>query len=241
MDKKYNGSGKKPEKEQKILQFPAPGKRGSAPAKAAPMFNFSKIPPFTRYLIAVLLLVHAGLLLLDENTRYQVFYTFGFVPAYFSGAASGFSDFGYLGPVTHMFIHAGWMHIAFNSLMALTFGILFEREFGARRTAIFWFACGLAGALVYFLLNPALASPMIGASGSISGLFAAAILSMHTQKQRMGAPAGRGPWPLLVFWLAFMIFTGMISGNDTAWQAHAGGFVCGAGLYYGFLKKRGRL
>jgi membrane associated rhomboid family serine protease len=242
----YNGSGTPPE-EKKILHFPGArgrsraGKKGDGGPAPVPVVNLGNIPPFTRIIIAIILLVHAGLLLVDPNTRYQLFYTFGFVPAYFSGAAAGFPEIAYIGVITHMFIHSGWMHIIFNVITALTFGILLEREFGWRRAAIFWFACGLAGALVYFLLNPALAAPMIGASGSISGLFAAAILSLHDQKQRMGGVAGRGPWPLLAFWIVFMVGTGMLSGNSIAWQAHIGGFLCGAGLYYIFrTRKRGR-
>jgi membrane associated rhomboid family serine protease len=245
-----NGSGQHHE-DEKIVHFPTLAERDRARKEkaaqkalgapranaAAPFIDFSKIPPFTKAMVGTLLLIHAALYFTDENTRYQIFYTFGFVPAYFSGAVTGFSKLAYLGPLTHMFIHAGWMHITFNAIMALTFGILFEREFGALRTAFFWFACGLAGAGLYFILNPDFAFPVIGASGSISGLFAAAILLMNDQKTRVGL-GGRGPWPLLVFWLVFMVFTGMISGNDTAWQAHAGGFVCGAALYMGMRPKR---
>lgn len=206
-------------------------------AQAVPFLKLGNIPPFTKFAVALILISYIGLWLAGAETRYEIFFTFGFVPAYFSGAAVMPSPAAYAGPVTHLFLHGTMMHIAFNCIMALAFGIMFERTFGAGRTALFWFGCGLAGAAFYFALRPEAVLPVIGASGSISGLFAAAIMMMAEGRARMGGPR-RGPLPLLIFWIVFMVATGFLGGGNTAWQAHVGGFLCGAALFKFFERQK---
>lgn len=182
-------------------------------------------------MIATFIIVHIVLTLLPPETQAQIVYTFGFVPAYFTGALKPFPWGAGISPLTHLFLHGGWMHIAFNTVMALSLGMVFERTFGTRRMVIFFFLCGLAGALAYFITAPFSEAPVIGASGSISGLFGAVIVQMN---ERPGMHTRfKTPWPIIGFWLAFMVLSGMLSGDALAWQAHVGGFLAGIGLYYG--------
>mgnify|MGYP000530692664 CR=1 FL=1 len=206
-------------------------------ANDVPFINLEKISPFVRFLIVAFLVVHLPVhLLLSAGEKNQAFFALGFVPGYFTGTFENAPWYAPIGIVSHIFIHGGWMHLIFNSVMAMAMGILFEREFGTRSAAIFFFACGIFGAAAYFALNPFSTAPVIGASGSVSGFFAAAIMIM-AERGQMGKMGERGPWPILGFWLAFMLLTGFLSGEDMAWQAHVGGFVSGAGLYY--LLRRG--
>lgn len=208
-------------------------------ADTPPFFNLSKIPLFTRMLVAAFIAVHLVVFfLLDVAERLEIFYFLGFVPGYFTGALDGVPWFAFLGPFTHMFIHGGWMHLAFNGVMGLALGTLFERIYGPRMTAFVFFACGLAGAGLYFALNPFSNVPVIGASGGISGLFGTAIVLLYSQGQ-MGPLTRRGPWPLILFWVGFMIIAGILSSENMAWQAHLGGFLAGIGLLQ--LIRTGRL
>lgn len=123
------------------------------------------------------------------------------------------------------------MHLAINIVMALAMGVFFERQFGAKRAAIFFVLCGLAGNLAYLLLSPYSPTPVIGASGGISGLFAVAIMSM-IERGLMGPEAQkRGPAPFILLWTCIIVGIGLIS-HDTSWQSHLGGFWSGLALFH---------
>lgn len=248
--KKTNGSGNGHDKdhsikESSIVRFPSKNERRkkealrlrAAAPKKEPFFNYGQIPLFTRLILLIFVVVQIGMMLVPEELRTQIVYTFGFVPAYFTGMLKPFPYGAALSPVTHIFIHGGWMHLAFNAVMAVSLGVFFEREFGTRRTVIFFFACGLAGALVYFALNPFSEVPVIGASGSVSGLFGALIMLLG-KRGGLGRRT-RGPWPLIAFWVLFMVLTGSLSGGGIAWQAHIGGFLSGIALFY--LMDKGKI
>lgn len=203
--------------------------QGSASGKQ-PFINWDRIPPFSRSMIVVFLIVHLlTVFLFDEATRYDLTTKLGFVPAYYTGALP-WSWTALLGPFTTLFMHGGWMHLLINSVMMMAMGVFFERQFGARRTFIFFIACGMAGNVVYFLLNPTLAAPVIGASGAISGLFGATMMMM-TSSGLVGPEAQkRGPMPFILLWVSIIVITGAFSA-DTAWQSHLGGFLGGIGFY----------
>jgi len=252
MSAKGNGTGKGngQDKEGNIVRMPSLAERDrlrrekekawrrqyrkEKKAQSVPFFNAGRIPPLTRMMIAVFVIVHLPLyIFLDAGQRLTVFYTFGFVPAYYTGAEQ-WIWFALTAPLTHIFIHGNWMHLLFNTVMMLVMGMFVESLFGARRMLIFFLLCGFAGALVYFIFNPFLDQPVIGASGSISGLFAMTILYM-SERNMLGPLGGRGPFPLLLLWIALITGMGLLAG-DVAWQAHLGGFLAGIGLYYGIKK-----
>ncbi len=248
---KTNGSGNGHDKDDRIVRFPSKDERRKKerlkkeslrPANdrpATPFFNFGRIPLFTRLLLLAFVLVQVGLTFAPPELQTQIVYTFGFVPAYFTDALKPFPYGAALSPITHIFIHGGWMHLAFNSVMAVSLGMFFERELGTRRTIFFFFICGLAGALTYFALNPFSEVPVIGASGSVSGLFGALIMLLG-KRGGLGRQT-RGPWPLVAFWLVFMVLTGALTGGAVAWQAHIGGFLAGIGLLHLLQKGKIRL
>lgn len=203
--------------------------RNSAAGKQ-PFINWDKIPPFTRCAIALFFIIHlASTLLLDDAQRIELFMYFGFVPAYYTGAID-WSWSALIAPFTTMIIHGSWMHLLVNSVMMMAMGVFFERQFGARIALIFFIFCGMAGNLAYFILNPDTSAPVVGASGAISGLFAAALLMMNLSGMAGPQAQKRGPFPFILLWITIMISIGMISA-DTAWQSHLGGFLGGLGLF----------
>lgn len=249
MKDKKNGSGHDPD--DKIVHLPTLAERdrmrkekqqkekaASKPVKV-PFLNISKIPIFTRILVGAFLLVHIPIFVLfTSGQKLEAFYMLGFVPGYFTGAAGGMPWFAPTGIITHMFIHGSWMHLLFNITMTLAMGMFFEMNFGTRTTVKFFFVCGVAGALIYFILNPFSTVPVIGASGGISGLFGAVLVELY-QRGQIGGIGKRGPLPIIIFWLVFMVITGMLSGDNMAWQAHVGGFLAGIGLLH--LMKKGKV
>lgn len=253
-----NGSGSGEDHGQKLVKFPDPAERerlrktkiaqdnekkereaqfrvqyqirqkAQQRAGRVPFFNFSKIPPFTGGMIVIFLAVHAAIsFLLAPPAIYDVFMRFGFVPAAF--LSGGITAEKLASLITHQFIHGGWMHVLFNGMSMLVMGMFFEKMYGARRTAFFFFVCGIAGALVYFAFNPHSQTPIIGASGGISGLFGAVTILLFQQRPQAQF-SKRGPWPLVAFWLLFMIGMGSIGGEALAWQAHVGGFLAGIAM-----------
>jgi membrane associated rhomboid family serine protease len=51
-------------------------------------------------------------------------------------------------PLTHMFMHGGIMHIAFNMFALYSFGSALEYRWGAKKFIFFYISCGLGAALL---------------------------------------------------------------------------------------------
>lgn len=56
-------------------------------------------------------------------------------------------------PVTHMFMHGGFMHILFNMYALWAFGSPLERMWGRNKFLFFYFSAGLGAALIHTLMN----------------------------------------------------------------------------------------
>ena len=78
--------------------------------------------------------------------------------------------------LTFQFMHAGWMHIIFNSLAIYFFGRPVETALGRRHFLTLYFSSGVIGGLVqmlFALLLPSFNGAVVGASAGASGLVAA--------------------------------------------------------------------
>ncbi len=71
--------------------------------------------------------------------------------------------------VTHMFMHGGILHLAFNMLALWMFGRILENYWGSKRFFQFYMYCGLAAGVTHMLLS---SGGAIGASGAIMGVLA---------------------------------------------------------------------
>ncbi len=246
MVKKTNGSGQ----DDKIVKLPTLAERDRIrrakqaqektfrKAAQQPMINLSKIPPFTRAVVAAFILVHLVLAFsLSLPALYDVWNIFGFVPAAFTGVHP-FTWETAVSPLTHLFIHGNWMHLFFNTTMALVMGMGFEKQYGTKAAIFFFFASGLMGALFYLVSFPFSDTPVVGGSAALCGWFGAMIVVFH--QQRTGADGGRyGAWPIIGFWVLFFVVLGILSDGTMAWQAHVGGMLTGVGLLR--LLQKGKL
>jgi len=140
---------------------------------------------------------------------------------------------------TSMFMHGSILHLASNMLYLWIFGNNIEDKLGYVRFIVFYVLCGVAAAYSHALTNPDSTTPMIGASGAISGILGAYLLlfpraRVHTliflgfffTVVQLPAVFVIGFWIVLQF-VNGMISEGHASRGGVAWFAHVGGFLVG--------------
>lgn len=151
--------------------------------------------------------------------------------------------------VTYAFLHAGWEHVIFNSLWLLVFGAPVMQRFGLVRFALFFALTAALAAVFHTLVNPRDVHVLLGASGAVSGLTAAALRFAFTSGG-FGPQSFHAPAPplavvcrdqrVIVFvavWFGLNLLAGLgmpLAGSDgvrIAWEAHVGGFFAGLALF----------
>ncbi len=134
--------------------------------------------------------------------------------------------------ISYMFMHSGWWHILANLWTFWIFGAGMERLTGFWRFLGFYLVCGIVAALVESLLTSAPEIPIVGASGAIAGVMGGYLIRYPRSKVLtfvfflfLNIPA----YVFMLVWILFQLLYGMTQGpgNDVAWWAHLGGFVCG--------------
>ena len=212
-----------------------------------------QLPRIILILVAAICVVSVFQFLSPSRLSLTMDYTLGFVPAKLTRGLSGdvpaWSLF--LPMLTHIFLHGNIAHLLFNMLMLTVFGAGVARRLHTERGPVpdrvinvslfiaFFLACGAAGAAAYLAREPDSVTPMIGASGAISGLMAA---SMRFALRRLapygvahGPLAGIFEGPVLIasaLYIGINIATAFGAGIGTgdaivAWDAHIGGYVFG--------------
>ncbi|MFM7320455.1 MAG: rhomboid family intramembrane serine protease [Armatimonadota bacterium] len=151
---------------------------------------------------------------------------------------------------THIFLHAGFLHLFGNLSYLLIFGNNVEDRMGPLRFVAFYLVCGYAAAAAHIATEPGTAVPMVGASGAISGVLGAYLALFPRAPVRayvLGLFAVTVPaWMMLLSWFAWQVlahgFTlvdnGASGDGGVAYGAHIGGFVAGLSLHRLFLAPR---
>jgi membrane associated rhomboid family serine protease len=145
--------------------------------------------------------------------------------------------------LTHMFLHAGWLHILGNLFILYLSGPFIEDVWGRAVFAAFYLAAGVVAALAFALPNAELGEPLVGASGAIAGVMGAFAIRHWSTKLKFFYAFGfvlRGTfwapaWLMLGLWLGQQLLLAALtsggaseSGGGVAYSAHVGGFVFGA-------------
>lgn len=210
------------EKEKQEKQWRSSYKQDNKPPPAI------NLPPVTKFSILALAVIHVIFhYAFSPPDQFTIMENFGFIPAYYTGAAP-FRWAALPGPFTYVFLHGGWTHLAMNSVMLAAFGAGVERWMGGKKMILFFVLCALAAAMAHLLVNPSSSDPVIGASGGLSGLFAAVLVML--QQSGMGGNSKYGIWPFVFLWVAISAIFGLIGapgGGAVAWAAHIGGFLAG--------------
>jgi membrane associated rhomboid family serine protease len=73
--------------------------------------------------------------------------------------------------VSYMFVHAGLLHLLFNSLMLYVFGGPVEARMGSRAFIFYYLYCGIGAAIFCLALSRIMPlGPFVGASGALLGV-----------------------------------------------------------------------
>lgn len=164
--------------------------------------------------------------------------TFGFIPVRFSGVPTLYAAApAWLTPLTATLVHGNSLHLIFNILMLVWCGTQVERVLGTGPLVLLYLVGAYTAAVAQWLVTPASALPMIGASGAISAVIGAFALSFGQQKRIVSSPSLNrslnAMW-LLVTWIAVQamlvyLFKSQVKSQDAsvAWAAHIGGFIAG--------------
>lgn len=220
------------------MHHPMPEEDETGPARE-PVFNIAG-PALAMIVICVA--VHGmRVFLLTPGQDYALIVRTAFVPLRYTGGYD-LDVYAFLSPLTYSLLHGGWLHLAVNMVWLAAFGSPLAARIGWLRFLLFWAVTALGAVALHFALYPDDAVPLVGASGAISGMMAAAARYGFAVARTGGIRAFERPLltlgqmlasrlviSFLGIWFIANLVTGLASpgGNPIAWQAHIGGFVAG--------------
>lgn len=180
---------------------------------------------------------------------------YGFIPARFMLQQSvNLLDLSRFVPVfSSMFLHAGILHLVSNMWMLWIFGDNVEDIMGQGRYLVFYVVCGVVAVFLQAWIYPLSTTPMVGASGAISGVLGAYVLNFPRAKILTFIPVFIFFYLVEVSALFFLVFwflmqflqgtfhlmaVGRLVEGGVAWWAHIGGFTAGLILVPFFRHKK---
>ena len=177
---------------------------------------------------------------LGVNMFPVIFHSFGFIPAAFF--ENPFGEFWTI--FSSMFIHGSFGHLLGNMWFVWVFGPAVEGRLGFRRFVLLYLLSGIAAAFIQGFFMPDSTTPMVGASGAVSGILGAYLVLFPRARILTVIP----PFIFFFFWLPATIYLGYwiflqfvyaLSGlPGVAWWAHIGGFALGVLLMLIMRPKR---
>jgi membrane associated rhomboid family serine protease len=215
--------------------------------------NPIRIFPFVTIAIIVLNTIVLFVQITSPYGQQKIVFAYGAIPNFLLAFKSYQPIHPLLTVFTSMFMHGGFLHLGGNMLYLWIFGNNIEDKLGHFRFIMFYIICGVIAAYSHALTDPASQTPMIGASGAVSGILGAYLLlfphaRIHTlvffgffvNVVRLPAILVIGFWIVLQF-LNGIVTKGVVGNGGVAWFAHIGGFLAGFLLIKLFLKtKRNR-
>ena len=210
--------------------------------QSEPVFN---LPAVVLFIVGICVAVHvARIYVLSDEQDFALVLRTAFVPIRYSGRFP-LDFYAFSSPFTYTFLHGGLAHLAVNMVWLAAFGSPLANRLGALRFGLFFAATGVAAAFFFWAIHPFTQSPLVGASGAISGMMGAAARFGFSIDRSSGKPAFAGtPLPMsavfrsrgvitfLAVWMVINLVTGLVGfvpGNEDqiAWEAHVGGFLAG--------------
>jgi membrane associated rhomboid family serine protease len=173
-----------------------------------------------------------------------IFEQFGFKP----------KRFDFLRMFSSMFLHGNFFHLLFNMLFLWMVGCNIEDDWGWKVFLGLYLVSGIVACLFHAAAFPQSTVPLIGASGAIAGVMGAFMIRHYKTKIRFAyflwffIRPFFGTFALyagiaLPFWFLEQIISAHWGGETgTAYWAHIGGFIFGAGIgvslkFFGLEKK----
>jgi membrane associated rhomboid family serine protease len=217
------------------------------PKRRQPILN---APLLVIIVAVVLVLLHAAFEFAPPIEQLAISYDYALAPQRFwapAGSPDVYPDVaaGLITLLSTGLLHADWLHVIVNSMMLLALGTPVARALGQNFVgAAAWmllFLVSVLGGSAFYLALANVDSPyVIGASGGVSGLFAAAFLI-----DPRGGKHALWSRPFVGMTLAFALANAALAlvgpfmlGAGISWEAHAGGYIAGA-LMMALLPVRG--
>ncbi len=144
---------------------------------------------------------------------------------------------GLLSPITHMFLHGGFWHLAWNMYFLWLVGVNLEDVWGRKAFLAIYLVGGLAAMLSQTFIDYGTYRAQmtsIGASGAVAAMMGAFMIRFYDTKIRtlfgwieLWVPA----WAFLMVWIGRQLYYGIRYMDESvgiAFWAHIGGFAFGA-------------
>lgn len=228
-----------------LMPMPQPDMQGrqDRSGRGEPIFN---IPGVVIALIAICVAVYVYQnYLISEEQNFAFIRDYALIPARFL-IGNGFADPASLFTlVSYSVMHGGIEHIVVNMIWLAAFGSPLAGRIGTGRMIAFWIVTSVLAGLTHYALYPESVTPLVGASGAISGMMGASA-RYGFRRVNFGRRAEfAGPLlpigltltlkPVLTFvgiWFLINIVTGLYTTgggglSGIAWEAHIGGFIAG--------------
>ncbi|MEX2145115.1 MAG: rhomboid family intramembrane serine protease [Candidatus Spechtbacterales bacterium] len=145
--------------------------------------------------------------------------------------------------ITYLFVHTGVLHFLGNMWFLYIFGDNVEHNMGRVNFFLFFIISGVLSALahVYLVAGQSL-TPLVGASGAISGILGAYIVLLPENKIHVVfGPKAKFQFPAFWYiWIWFVLqaaYLFLYTTESTAFMSHIAGFASGVILAYIFGKK----
>lgn len=212
------------------------------PAPREPAFN---LPSVVVAFIAACVLVHlVRAFVLTPDQDWWVIVRFAFIPVRYSGQYV-LDAYAYISPLSYSLLHGGFAHLIVNVVWLAAFGSPLAARIGPMRFCAFWVATSLGAVGLHYVLHSLDPTPLVGASGAISGMMgAAARFGFQVDRRRgrgafevamLSIPAvftSRMAVTFLAVWMGINLLMGFGFGTpdgqtQIAWEAHIGGFLVG--------------
>jgi membrane associated rhomboid family serine protease len=173
-----------------------------------------KIP----FITILLILINIVLFFLLYKDLGDLIYDYGFIPG----------DFNFIALFTSMFLHVSLFHVIGNMWFLWVFGDSIEGKIGHLKFLFLYIFSGVCSSVFYFLFSEYdILTPVIGASGAISGIVGAYLILFPKNKLRVFPCFTLLSIIYIVLWFLFQLFFAFIGNSETAYLGHVGGFLGG--------------
>ena len=177
----------------------------------------------------------------ELTTNRQLPYTYGNAsgPNECFRAVPNYPKLPWLSAITSLFVHGGWLHLLGNMLFLWVFGNNVEDRFGRFRYLLFYLVVGVVATYAFALTRSGDNSPLVGASGAISGVLGAYLI-MFPRARVVSLvsfffflPVRLPAWIVLgsffVLQAVYAYGVGLTGGSSVAYLVHVVGFALGVG------------
>ncbi len=153
-------------------------------------------------------------------------------------SGADFTKIPWVSAITSMYLHGDVMHLLSNMVYLFVFGTVVEDRLGRVRFLCLYTAAGIIAAYAFAITEAGTQTPLLGASGAISGVLGAYLVVQYRSKVTtlvfFVIPLRLPGWALVATYFALQYYlyvsVSLYPGSDesgVAYAAHVYGFIVG--------------